>query len=112
MNPGEEQRHDDSGGDDGITREHRQHRAIEQADEQRGEAVNDERREHPLQVELAEEGVALAGPTLEAAGGEKIRRVPEAMVFDDAEDSGGNSHRDAARDATADSGEDAEGFDR
>ena len=61
-------------------------------------------------MELAEEGVALARPALESAGGEQVHRVPEAVVLEHAEDGCRDDHGNAAGDASADSGGDVKSF--
>ena len=109
--PGKKQRRNETGCEDGVTREHRKHGSVKETDQERGEAVDEGGGDDALEMELAQKFVACTGPGGKAAGGEEVHRVPEAMVSKDAEDAGGDSHGQAAGYASLDPRRDLEGGD-
>ena len=71
---------DESSGEDGLPRKHRQHGSVEPADEDRGENVDSRGSEQPLDMKLGQKGVALSSPADETAGGQKVYRIPDAVI--------------------------------
>ena len=65
-----------------------------------------------LEMKLGQKGVALARPTDEPACRKQIHGIPDAVIADQAEECGGNDHRDTPDDAAFDTRREAEGFDR
>src|ERR1700733_6526945 len=101
-----------AGRQDGMSRVHRQHRSIEEANKERRKAGKRDRTEQALQMKLAEEGVARSYPLNEAARSKQVHRIPDAVIAEQTEEACGNYHRDPASQSATDAGGDTEGLDR
>ncbi len=99
---GPHKRSDEASGKNRLSRKHRQHSPVEQADEHRGETVNCSGCKEPFHMKLRQKFIALTSPTDKPASSEQIYRIPDAVVTNKAKERRWNDHRNAANDAAPD----------
>ena len=74
--------------------------------------MDDERSQQSSHMELTQEGIIGIGPADEPAGCKKVHRIPNTVIFQQAEERGRNHHGGASREATFYAGSDVECFNR
>ncbi len=101
---GPKNRGDDAPKDDGMPRQYRQHRPIQEADQQRAHDMDDGGKDERTQAEVRDLREGGIGPAGYSRASQKIYWIPDAVVSDEAIKHRRHDHRGAPCDASLDPG--------